>query len=277
MLSKGARAGFSGRGVSTILARRYSLTFMRAFFRQPFDDVLACLGHVMVVRRPAGSLITFVIGMVLSWIVYVPIHELLHAAGCVASGGRISALEISPRYGGAILERHLDFVVAGGKYAGRLSGFDTRGSDLIYLATDFGPYLLTVLLGVPLIAACTKKRRPILFAVASVVGLAPFYNIPGDYFEMGSIVTTRALSLFAEAGSPIAFEGIRSDDVFSLVANILTLGVTMGSGGFFACGVLLFLVGVSLTVDVLLAFLTYAAGRGVANLAMRPTTGAPAA
>jgi hypothetical protein len=38
-------------------------------------------------------------------------------------------LEIDPLYGGALLARWLPFVEAGGEYAGRLSGFDTAGSD----------------------------------------------------------------------------------------------------------------------------------------------------
>ena len=40
------------------------------------------------------------------------------------------------------------FVVSGSEYAGRLSGFDTRGSDWIYLATDLGPFVLTIFPGV---------------------------------------------------------------------------------------------------------------------------------
>src|SRR5258708_7146966 len=65
--------------------------------------------------------------------VYVPAHELLHAAACRLAGGEVRRLEIAPLYGGTALARLLPFVAAGGDYAGRLSGFDTRGSDLVYL------------------------------------------------------------------------------------------------------------------------------------------------
>jgi hypothetical protein len=89
------------------------------------------------------------------------------------------------------LAKVFPWVVTESKYAGRLSGFDTKGSDLIYLATDFGPFALTVLLGVPLMKLCTRRGRPVLLPIAIVLGLAPFYNLTGDYYEMGSIITTR--------------------------------------------------------------------------------------
>ena len=87
--------------------------------------------------------------------------------------------------------------------------------------------------------------------MAIVVGLAPFYNMPGDYFEMGSIITTRVLTLFAGGGNPPVFVGIRSDDVFTLIANIFTQTGATGLAGIGATAVLLIIVGVSLVVDVL--------------------------
>ena len=39
----------------------------------------------------------------MSWYVYVPIHELLHALGCAATGGTVTTLEVQTQYGGAIL------------------------------------------------------------------------------------------------------------------------------------------------------------------------------
>src|SRR5262249_2715862 len=72
-------------------------------------------------------------GMLAGWWIYVPVHELLHAAGCRLTGGGVTRLEIGAVYGGALLSRVLPFVVAGGEDAGRLSGFDTHRSDRIYL------------------------------------------------------------------------------------------------------------------------------------------------
>ncbi len=247
---------------------------VRTFFRQPFDDVIGSLEHIMTVGSPPKLLAPMLISMIITWFIYVPIHELLHVAGVVAPGGAVSVLEVAPRYGGTILAEHIPWVVSGGVYAGRLSGFDTRGSDLIYLSCVFMPFMLSVLIGVPLVKICMKRRRPFLFGVAMVLGLAPFYNMPGDYFEMGSIITTRALTLFVGGGNPPVFVGIRSDDVFTLIANIFSQTGATGLAGVGATAVLLIIVGVSLVVDVLLAFTTYALGCGVARVLVRPVESA---
>ena len=117
-----------------------------SIFQRPFLDVLRGLE-----RYAAGGsrqLLLVLVGSALGWWVYVPIHELLHAAACMLFGGEVSRLEISGIYGGGLLARVLPFVATGTDYAGRLSGFDTAGSDLVYLATVLGPYLLTLFPGV---------------------------------------------------------------------------------------------------------------------------------
>ena len=239
---------------------------VRTFFRAPFDDVMNCLGHIMIPGNPFKVLGPMLISMIVTWFIYVPIHEMLHVVGVVAPGGEVSVLEVAPRYGGTILAKHIPWVVSGGDYAGRLSGFDTKGSDLIYLSCVFMPFVLTVLIGVPLIKLCMRRRRPILFGSAMVLGLASFYNMPGDYFEMGSIITTRVLTLFYGGGNPPVFEGIRSDDVFTLIANLFTQTGVTGLGDIGPIAVLLLIVALSLIVDVLLAFATYALGCGVARV-----------
>lgn len=228
------------------------------------------------------------IGMV-TWFVYVPIHELLHVAGCVVTGGTISELELPSRYGGSLLARIFPWVVTESQYAGRLSGFDTKGSDLGYLATDFGPFLLTVLLGVPLIKLCKRRGRPIVFPIAIVVGLAPFYNMQGDYYEMGSIITTRAATPLigpSEAvttedgtvhppcpeiqGSPTAaYRCLRADDIFKLFTEFFTepAKLHIQGAGQFTMGLAIILVG--LVLDVLLAFLTYWLGHQFARITLR--------
>ena len=209
-------------------------------------------------KRPRRQLGLLMIAMVVTWFIYVPIHEFLHVLGCVVTGGSISELEISPLYGGALFARFVPFVVSGSDYAGRLSGFDTKGSDFCYLVTDFMPFVLTVLIGVPLIKLATRRRRPILFAIGIVVGLAPFYNIPGDYYEMGSTLTTRTLTFFRGGGNPPVFEGIRSDDVFLLFKNIVTQPGELGLEGAGMIVIAIVLAVVSLIVAILLAFSTYA-------------------
>jgi len=151
--------------------------------------------QVIRAERPYAALFVTVLAGVAAWWIYVPIHELLHALGCWVTGGAVSRLEIAPEYGGALLAHVFPFVVSGGDYAGRLSGFDTHGSDLVYLATDAAPFLLSIVLGVPLLRASNRGRRPVRFGTAVVLALAPFYSLTGDYYEMGSILVTRAATL----------------------------------------------------------------------------------
>ncbi len=131
------------------------------------------------------------LGLAVGWWIYVPIHELLHAGACVAAGGTIERLEIDGLYGGALLAKIFPFVVSGSEYAGRLSGFDTGGSDWVYLATDFGPFLLTLFPGVWLLRRAVATRRAFLFGLSLPLALAPFLSLTGDAYEIGSILTTR--------------------------------------------------------------------------------------
>jgi len=237
---------------------------IQRFFRQPLDDVLACLEPLMSVRNPLLVMIPMMLAMVICWILYVPIHELLHAYGCLWTGGSITELQISSRYGGAIYAKYFDFVVTKSEYAGRLSGFDTHQSDLCYMATVFAPFLISVLVGVPLLKALRGRRRPILFGVAIVLGLAPFYNLIGDYLEMGSIIVTR-IATFG-LSHPAAFAGIRSDDVFKLWTDVFTNPSELGldSAGRIVIGVVLILL--SMAVAILLSFITYWMGHFVAKV-----------
>jgi hypothetical protein len=97
----------------------------------PFSEILNGLDRCLS-RSPKGglrSLAVIFLGLLVGWWIYVPVHELLHAAACAVAGGGVSRLEIDSMYGGALLARVFPFVVSGSEYAGRLSGFDTRGSD----------------------------------------------------------------------------------------------------------------------------------------------------
>ncbi|HEX3529997.1 MAG TPA: hypothetical protein VH988_23300 [Thermoanaerobaculia bacterium] len=158
------------------------------FLLTPGTDVLNGLDRCLT--RGFRSLLLVFAGTLAGWWIYVPIHELLHAAGCAVTGGKVSRLEISAVYGGGLLARLFPFVVSGSDYAGRLSGFDTRGSDLIYLITDLAPFVLTFP-GVWLLRRTAAARQAVLFGAALPFALAPFLSLTGDAYEIGSIVVTR--------------------------------------------------------------------------------------
>ena len=227
------------------------------FFREPFDDLAAAMdAQVVRAPRPWCAFVIVILAGAATWWVYVPVHELLHALGCSITGGSVTELQIAPRYGGTLLARVLPFVVGHSNYAGRLSGFDTKGSDLIYLATDAMPFLLSVFIGVPLLKACGHVGRPALLGPAFVLALAPFYSLTGDYYEMGSIITTRVLGVLRRAGPP----PYRSDDVIQLVADLFTKPAQFGIASGYAMAAAVLIIAAGLGVGALLAFATYAAG-----------------
>ena len=185
-------------------------------------DLVASMDAVLGgARGPWLALSGLLVSTGAAWFVYVPVHELLHALGCVATGGEVTELQISPLYGGRFLESLIPAVVAGGPYAGRLSGFETHGSDLIYLATDAAPFLLTVLLAVPLLRWARRTRQPLLFGCGAVLLGAPLISLTGDYYEMGSILTSATLLQLGAGGqfgnvTEAQFLALRSDDLFAL-------------------------------------------------------------
>ncbi|HEV8238430.1 MAG TPA: hypothetical protein VGS57_03595 [Thermoanaerobaculia bacterium] len=200
------------------------------FFALPLSDLLRGQQRVLRRRRDLAWLLG---GLLVGWWVYVPVHELLHAFGCVAAGGAVSRLEIDGIYGGALLARVFPWVVAGSEYAGRLSGFDTRGSDAIYLVTDLLPFVLT-LPGVWALRRAARAGRPGLFGAAAPFALAPLLSLTGDAYEIGSMLVTR-LAPWAPVTALL-----RGDDV-SVVFSRLAPAAAPPWGGFalaIAAGVL---------------------------------------
>lgn len=233
---------------------------MKSFFQRPFLDVMACLERIVVDgrrRQGPGPLIVVMVALIVTWFLYVPIHELLHAYGCIWTGGDVTRLEVSPRYGGKLLANYFPFVVSGSDYAGQLTGFDTKGSDAIYMATVFAPFVLSIVFGVPLLKLCARRKRTVLFGVSIVLGLAPFYNFSGDYYEMGSILTTRAITLVSGGSNPPLYEGIRSDDVFKLVGEVMEKPAERGLTTGWRVAIGSVLIAVSFALSLFLAFLTY--------------------
>ncbi len=193
--------------------------------------------------------------LLLSWWIYVPVHELLHAFGCLIGGGKVTRLEISPLYGAAFLKRYFSFVSVGSEYAGQLKGFDTFGSDPVYLLTDFFPYILTVALGVPLLRSVCSKSLPSCLnsaklGIALPLAYAPFMAVTGDFYEMGSIIVSRLVAWTFPGFNPVHW---RSDDALRLSSQL-----------FFSASAphILDVIGLSasLLLAVVLIFVTYWTG-----------------
>lgn len=219
----------------------------------------AFLGLERCLTKGWTALVIVMLGLIVGWWVYVPLHELAHAYACMAFGGEVSQLEISPEYGGALLARVFPFVVSGSEYAGRLSGFDTGGSDLVYLATDFGPFLFTLFPGVFLLRRSARAGRAFLFGFFVPWALAPYASLTGDAYEIGSIVTTW---FPAWSHAPVLQE-VRGDDLFlkfellQKLADPPWLAVSLAAG-----------------LGLVWAVLTYALADGVARfLGQRPLAG----
>ena len=64
-----------------------------AGFTRPFLDLFRGLEHA-VIPGPL-SLLFVAAGLAVGWWVYVPVHELLHALACIATGGDVDELEIA--------------------------------------------------------------------------------------------------------------------------------------------------------------------------------------
>lgn len=162
---------------------------LRRHLTAPARDLLAGLDLALDGR--AAALLAVFAGLALGWWIYVPVHELLHVAGCVATGGAVERLDLDPLYGAALLARIFPFVHSGSEYAGRLSGFDTRGSDGIYLATDLAPFLLALLPGLWALRAAARRRRALLFGLALPFAYAPWLSLTGDAYEIGSLAVVQ--------------------------------------------------------------------------------------
>jgi hypothetical protein len=168
--------------------------------------------------RGVRGVFALICGLAAGWWVYVPIHELMHAAGCLVSGGEVAELKIQSVYGGDLLGRMFSFVVSGGDYAGRLTGFDTNDSDFTYAATVYFPYLLS-LPGFFLLNAALRRKSRFLFAFAIPVSLAPLIGLTGDFFELGSLWLFQVWP-----GAASAHRSLISDDVFRLFEELESVG-----------------------------------------------------
>ncbi|HEX6203069.1 MAG TPA: hypothetical protein VF100_08715 [Thermoanaerobaculia bacterium] len=231
------------------------------FLTRPFTDLLR--GQARAVGRPR-DLVLMLAGLAVGWWLYVPLHELLHATGCLATGGEVTRLEIDPLYGGALLARVVPFVVAGGDYAGRLAGFDTGGSLAVHLVTVLAPFVLTLFPGVWLLRLAGRRRAAFLFAAAAPFAFAPLLSLTGDAYEIGSLVVAE-MAPWRGAG----LAGLVADDVLRLAAAMARGEAAFGVGPLAWSG---------LAAGAVLGFVwalgTYALGSLIASgLGQRPLLG----
>jgi len=192
----------------------------------PWSAVKSCFVHVFEVfeillgDKIAKRFVLAILSLLIAWHIYTPIHELFHVAGCLLGGGTVEELALSPQYGAHLLKHIFPFIVAESEYAGQLSGFSTP-NYWAYALTDFFPYLLS-LPGVILMELSRRKRWIFLFGPALILIMVPLTSIPGDFYEMASLVTTQIGEAFggsAQAGYLI------SDDVFKLVSTLHENGI----------------------------------------------------
>jgi hypothetical protein len=224
----------------------------------PFRDAIRGLDCCL--DSGVRALALAALGLLAGWWLYVPLHELLHAAACRAAGGQVSRLEIEAAYGGALLARVFPFVVPASDYAGRLSGFDSRGSDLIYLATDLGPFVLTLFPGVWALRRAAAARRPLAFGASLPFALAPFLSLTGDAYEIGSILVTRLPPWAAPAVRGL----LRGDDLGRKISVFAGMAGAPWGGAALA-----------VATGVLWAFLTYGLGSAVASRLGQPPVESP--
>lgn len=176
-------------------------------------------GAALLLRGDARRLAAVMAGFVLALWLVVPVHELLHAAGCAGTGGTVTTLEIQPLWGGALLARLFPWVVAGGDALGRLSGFSPAG-DLSYLATVLLPHLLLAPLGAWGCRRAAARGRPFAFGGFLAAATQPLASLTGDFYETASIPLT---ALAQHLGAARALE-LRGDDLETVWQTARTIG-----------------------------------------------------
>jgi hypothetical protein len=184
------------------------------FLFNPFRKFFQLYQQILSSSNAAKTLLLLFAGLAMGWWLYVPVHELMHATGCLIGGGEVHRLEIKPLYGGAVLSQLFSFVVSGGDYAGRLTGFDTHGSDWTYGLLVFFPFILSFF-GFIFLELATRKKVAFVFAFFLPITFAPLISLTGDFFELGSLL------IFQIWPGPEGMNrALISDDIFRLMEEM---------------------------------------------------------
>ncbi len=185
-----------------------------SFFFKPFHTFSLHFGELLAGPDGVKRLILILMGLLLGWWIYVPLHEFLHVAGCLLGGGQVETLHLDPLYGGHIFASLFSFVSAGGEYAGRLTDFDTGESDWVYALAVYLPFCLT-LPGFQLMKWSGNSSRSLPFGLALPFAFAPVISLTGDFLELGS------LALFQPwQGTESIHRSLISDDLFRLIEEL---------------------------------------------------------
>ncbi len=183
------------------------------FFFKPFHTFSLHFSELLAGPDGVKRLILILMGLLLGWWIYVPLHEFLHVAGCLLGGGQVETLHLDPLYGGHIFASLFSFVSAGGEYAGRLTDFDTGESDWVYALAVYSPFCLT-LPGFQLMKWSGNSSRSLPFGLALPFAFAPVISLTGDFLELGS------LALFQPwQGTESIHRSLISDDLFASLKN----------------------------------------------------------
>jgi len=227
-------------------------------FIQPLQNLESILKPGLIV----------LLSTVITWFIYVPIHELLHVGGCVFTGGSVSELVMGPEYGATFLKNIFPFITpATTQYAGRVTGFEPNG-DMGYIVTVFAPFILSLFPGVLCLKLAFKKKKLWLMGPGIVMGLAPFYNLTGDFFEIGTILSTRLVNILF-GGQPemlyTKFWLLRSDDIFRLFSEIVSSPVDYGMNTGLGVFVTVCVIFIGAVLAITFAGWTYLIGRRFAG------------
>ena len=227
--------------------------------RQGFSIFLSAF-EIVLEHKGYKALLWMLAGVLLFWHIYVPVHEMLHVAGCLLGGGEVSALNLKPQYGGLLLSKFFSFVIPASGYAGRLTGFQTPNA-WSHALVDFFPYSIS-LFGICIIRLSEKRNSPFFLGLGFILTFVPLISIPGDYYEAVSLLTTRVASYWNPS---LPAEALISDDVFRSVGilwNESMLNISVG-----------ILIFIGIIVAAYLAFMTLAVQAWIGNLFCGPFIG----
>jgi hypothetical protein len=185
---------------------------------QAFRDAWQAFGS-LIDAGGMRALIVMMLSTIVFWHIYTPIHELLHVAACLMTGGTVTELALPVRYGGALLQPIFPFIVTESDYAGQLTGF-TVPNDFAYAFVDYLPYVLS-LPGILLMIIAGRRQWSWLFGAAMVLAFVPLVSITGDYYEAASLLTTRLSDILGTGLEPSA---LVSDDLLNSVKELAEAG-----------------------------------------------------